>query len=685
VSSPDVMRTELASLRLLGATGLRKVPDFLLREGVPGLTRLRARVLGPLGYPTPDKRREPSVAGCPFDPGIDARAEQIAQSAIAGARAENSDQVWVLTSDEIGAVTDLAAEGKTHLATCDRCRDGFVRWLKSERHTPAEVGASSWTDVRPLAIWNNDGKNPWLVSAGLRRRAYLTRIFLNVASASMFTRIRDDFARYNAEPKPQGSGAPGSIYSYALRGSTFISNGHSLDFFDFYRHADNAIVWETSDRDARSWGWDSYLMDLQRVLGDKLGLAQGVYIKPHRGAAIQRTLSAVSRGDTLIYWYTFGPDYYKGDAFSSDTLALSQAQRAAQLLGAAEPWLYGAKLLQAPRVAIVKPETTSAWSLLGKSQLPMTSLENAKWTYSALQHAHVPVDPLDERFLSELDLSGYAAIYVNGSHLTQRAAAALSRYVKKGGVLVTSGGGLLRDEADDPLRLLDPVFGVGRREAPELACSVDMYRAVRFQSLTSCAEIDQLQASWNAQPTPVIIGAERLQPLPDAMVLARYRDGSPAMLSHAFGKGRAYLIGSFAGLDYAAPTLRDGFDMQHDFDAARRSYLLEPIRKLLEDPVECSEPLVEPVLLRAGQGQGYVLTLANWAYAAQGNDVENTGNMHTVQLEPARELGLVIHHLPGVQRVYSVALGREVPFQRTADGLALTLDRLDEGDVLRLE
>ncbi|HKY37059.1 MAG TPA: beta-galactosidase trimerization domain-containing protein [Polyangiaceae bacterium] len=684
VTSPDVMRTELASLLQLGATGLRTAPEFLLREGLHGRERLRARVLGPIGYPTPDKRYEPAVAGCPFEAGVDARAALKAESAIAHARAQNSEQVWLITVDEIGAVTDLAPEGKAHLATCERCRAGFVHWLKAEHHSLAELGATRWADVRPLDTWKGDLERPWLKSAGLRRRAYLTRAFLNVVSASMFTRLRDEVARYNAQPKVEAT-APSVIYSYALRGCTFISNGSSLDFFEFYRHADNAIVWETSNRDARSWGWDSYLMDVQRVLGEKLGLAQGIYIKPHRGAPIQRALSAVSRGDTFIYWYTYGPDYFKGDAFSSDPRALAQAQRAAQLLGAAETWLYGAKPLQSPRVAIVKPETTSVWTLLGNTQLPVTSLENAKWVYTALQHAHVPVDPLDERFLVELDLKDYAAIYVNGSHLTKKAAAALARYVKRGGVLVTSAGGLLRDEADEPLLALDAVFGVKQRKPPELACVIDIYRAVRFQSLTSCAEIDQLQARFNAQVTPVLVGSERLEPLPGAEILARYRDGSPAMLRHAFGKGRAYLIGTFAGLEYAAPTLRDGFDMQRDFDASRRSYLLEPIADLLQVPVECSAPLVEPVLLKAGQGQGFVLTLANWAYADDGNDPETTGNFHTVVSQPVLDLKLTIHHVPITRRMHSVALGRDLEFERTADGVTLTLDRLDEGDVLLLE
>lgn len=683
VTDPKVVDTELDSLLRLGVTGLRALPESL-RAGLPGAGRFRARVLGPIGYPTTDKRREPSSAGCPFDPGIAARAARIAESALTKARAENSDTVWTLTQDEIGAVTDQAPEGKAHLATCERCRAGFVGWLKQQGLTPAELGAGKWDEVRPLPIWNNP-ERPWLASAGLRRRAFLTRQFLNVASASMFSEIRAEFSRYNAAPRASDSREPRAIYSYALRGSNFLSNGSSLDLFEFYRHADNAIVWETSNRDARSWGWDSYLMDVQRVVAERLGLAEGIYIKPHRGAAVQRALSAVARGNSLIYWYTYGPDYWKGDAFSGDRVALLSAQRAAQLLGAAEPWLFGATLAEQPRVAIVKPETTLAWAnLSAEPGLAVASWENAKWVYSALQHAHVPVDPLDERLLSESKLERYAAIYVNGSHLTRQAALALVRYVKGGGVLVASAGGLQWDEASEPLRVLEPVFGVSQRRAAQLACGIMAFRAKQLDSLAACTERDRVQAGFDGSGTPLVIGSERLEPLPASEVLARFRDGSPAMLRHRFGKGRAFLLGTFAGLEYGAPVLRDGFDMGRDLDATRRSYLLEPLRGLVVGPVACSAPLVEPVLLKSADG-GHALTLANWAYAAKDQLSEETGAPEHVALQPARDVRLVIHPLKQLRRAYSAALQRELTIEPSAAGPVVTLPLLEEGDVLRLE
>ena len=98
--------------------------------------------------------------------------------------------------------------------------------------------------------------------------------------------------------------------------------GHSLDFFDFYRQADNGFVYETSNRDARIWQWDSYLCDVGRVVSTARELQFGVYVKPHRGAPVQRALSAVSRNARMLYWYTYGPDWAKGDTFASDPSAI---------------------------------------------------------------------------------------------------------------------------------------------------------------------------------------------------------------------------------------------------------------------------------------------------------------------------------------------------------------------------
>ncbi len=48
------------------------------------------------------------------------------------------------------------------------------------------------------------------------------------------------------------------------------------------------------------------------------------------------------------------------------------------------------------------------------------------------------------------------------------------------------------------------------------------------------------------------------------------------MTVHQYGKGRAYVVGFYPGLEYSA-TIRDGQpDMSRDLDAARRSFIAAP-------------------------------------------------------------------------------------------------------------
>ena len=59
-------------------------------------------------------------------------------------------------------------------------------------------------------------------------------------------------------------------------------------------------------------------------------------------------LSVVSRGVRAFEWYTYGPDYSKGDSFSQSPELLERVARAARFLGQAEPWLYGARFAGEP-------------------------------------------------------------------------------------------------------------------------------------------------------------------------------------------------------------------------------------------------------------------------------------------------------------------------------------------------
>ena len=119
---------------------------------------------------------------------------------------------------------------------------------------------------------------------------YLTRQFNCETTASLFEVQRRAFAAENekkqkalAEGKKDSPQAKQPwLYCYSLRRSSFLMGGDTLDYFDFYRKADNAFMYETSNRDPRVWQWDSYMCDVGRILSAKFGTRFGPCIKPHR-------------------------------------------------------------------------------------------------------------------------------------------------------------------------------------------------------------------------------------------------------------------------------------------------------------------------------------------------------------------------------------------------------------------
>ncbi|UCG49496.1 MAG: hypothetical protein JSU94_06870 [Phycisphaerales bacterium] len=706
----EVTRAELRSLAQLGVNGFRDPPDFILemlraggRQGDKWNRGMIAHIMGFSVDKYRPGRSEDPQAGCPFGEDVAKRTQQLVAESLENALSLPVEEVWGLTVDEIGTVIDGSREKKAHLSVCPRCIRGFQEWLKRKGLKPLDFGASGWSGVRPLNVWDARSGRPWLRDRGLALAAYYTRDFNNHVTAMMFTELRRTFDRANqgkraalarSSERDSAYARRPRVYSYALRGNTFLMKGHSLDFFDFYRLADNAIVYETSNRGPRIWGWDSYLCDVQRIVAEKMNLARGIYIKPHRGAPVQRMLSAVSRGNTMLYWYTYGPDYKKGDSFSQYPEALQLTSKAAHLLGVAEEALYGSRWAVPAEVAVVKPETTQRWmNLSGEAPHLMAAWENAKWVYSALQHAHVPVDPIDEVILAEENLTRYKIIYVSGSHITGKAAQGLAKYVKNGGTLYTSGWGLARDEANQPLAALQSALGLKARAEPEMWYRVSLYGAGRIESydeprnrlasVPSGARIvggDGIQRSF----APVV-GREVLQPEGDTQILARFADGAAAMTRNTHGKGQVYVVGLFPGLEYSAAVRRLDFNMRRDFDTVRRLIVAAPALELTRPVVEPSDPLVEGVLLKNTENGMRAVTLANWAYGVTAFEEDARGRRSAVVTHlPAEDLQIKIRAGEGTKEVISCMLRENLKFAKSGDYIVVELPRLEEGDILLL-
>ncbi len=517
---------------------------------------------------------------------------------------------------------------------------------------------------------------PALSAHGWHKLNYGTRRFNSDGSSMLFTPMRDAFAEANAaKRKAIAEGRIDTVearqpwmFMYALRGNTFLMGGHSLGFFDFYRNADTGFMYETSNRDPRVWPWDSYLCDVGRILKEKMGLEFGIYVKPHRGAGTQRALAAVARGVRCIYWYTYGPDWAKGDTFGGNTNVMKIVSRAARLIGEAEPVTWEGRWSKPAEIAVVRPRTSQ---FFGNS----AQWEDGKWVYAALTHAHLPMDPLDEEFLVSEDLGRYKAIYLTGSHLRRAVVPRLVSYVENGGTLFTGCGGLMRDEAGKLIAELLPVFGVSARTQPVLWGQVPKYGATSLGAVraVSNAPADAVVSAKAGAAFPLQVGYEKLQPLPETEVLATFGDGAAALTRHAFGKGQAWLAGWYTGVEYATGVMKQGYDTSVDFSPEQRDLIAAAARLAGVRPVvETSHPLVEGVrMLNPASGREAVV-LMNWA--RKGRD-----------LVPFTDLTVRLPDAGAWKGARSVWQRRAVPVEKSGNDLLIRVGEMDDGDVLLLE
>jgi hypothetical protein len=674
--------------------------------------------------------------GCPSHPAHAGFATNVAagvEEMMAGLRKEPYEEYWFQTISEIGSFFDQSAERKSHQGVCPYCREAFRTFLKGFGLTPADFGAADWEPIRSTFGYNakswaetqkeagraraeQEAKQKKemeennaqvidladeavvpelekkaatsvkpagcpLTDAGWALLRYYSARFNNEASARVFAPLRESLMAQNerkrkalAEGRAESPEAKQPwVYSFALRGNSFLMGGHSLDFFDWYRHADNAFMYETSNRDPRTWEWDSYLCDVGRIHQDKIGTRFSLMIKPSRGAVVQRTLSAAARQVRAIYWYTYGPDWHHPDTFARAPERLDKVSRVAHMLGEAEGALYDAVRGRPAEVAVVRPLTSAVFD-------NSASWENGKWVFEALTHAHMQTDALDEGYLLSEDLSRYKAIVVSGSHIRRDVAEKLAGWVEAGGTLITTAGGLARDEADRPLEALQPALGLKTRKPVEVWREVIRYGASALADLQPMAN-PPLEAAAQFKPEGALykdgfslaVGREVLELDGGGEVLGRFGDGGVAVVRHVQGKGAAVTIGFYAGLEYASDIMHADFDMPAQLKATKRGVLAAVVEAAgVEPAVRASCPLIETALMRHPKSGAETILLMNWGYKGSA-------------LVPQERVTVSWRGAGEPAKVKSLWLGQSFPVTKQGDEWRVELPRVEEGDILLVE
>ena len=534
-------------------------------------------------------------------------------------------------------------------------------------------------------------------------RRYLARVALDDL-AEQAAKLRAEFGPgvlYGANFSPHPAFWPSqALFVEAFRRGAINRGSHS----DYW--------WQASEVSPQMTG---YLIDVLRAgLGDRPGVIQP-YVMPHSPGNTDRDFrrgvyTALAHGAKALDFFQVTPEQANTENYvrHDDLDRYRTIRDVTHHIGAVDDLIADGRL-RPTSVAIILSRSTDDWELAtpgvagglrprDPADFPSIAYNaERKLIWTALRHAQVPVDFVTEDDLVSGAAARYRVLYLVGDHLCLDAARALAGWVEAGGTLASTAGGGFLDEYDRPSDVLLPVFGLRgqqldkettyirpRIELPRLRI-LDMIilAAAEHDSgpdgSTATAESAPSGATtgrpgsvptWWPRGTPTIptlAFRQPLDPAPDATVLGRFADGTPAAVSHRHGQGEATLWGTLLGAAYVrsglppTPPVPDRGPFIHTpldgFDPDLRRLLVGPTLALPRAGVECSEPLVEAGLLETDGA--LLVPLA-------------------CLLDGPRTVDVAIHAAGPVRAVRAVRAG-QLPFRQDGDTVrtSLTLDPTD--------
>ncbi len=594
------------------------------------------------------------------------------------------DIVYCLLMDE------PTGQRSTFMASDQAYHDAFRLWLKELGKSPKDLLVKDWNDVVPVPETERD-KFPAL--------HYFTQRFR--------TRALGDFMAVQRTilEKTYGRTLP-TMVNFS-DGATYTANfyGQGVDYFELLDADDQNAIWsEDWANGSSSYQCAAYNVDLMRAAARERGQIIGHYLIAHAGRKPWdiklKAASETARGVRIWQNFSYGVGWGShegGPAWRTHLwYAKPETWRAnAELvreIGAVEDLLVDAAPKPAD-VAILYSSSSDIWMLNRNNAFGFDRMH----TWMALAHAQIPVDFLAERQVERGLLDGYKVCYLSGPNLTQAAARKLAAWVNDGGTLFLSAGAASRDEFNRPLDILDSLLPAKRGPLETLQ-----------PFLNSGAYVFILQpkdtVTANGTKLEVLSVRQEQQSRQDAEVLARFANGSAAIVRAKAGRGTIYSAGFLPSLDYikqavvarrqrmtaktsaeeaaanrdSVPTppidvpavdgaqarqmpftAKNRLDRSYnpwEFQTETRELILTPVRETkIHLPLTCSVPLVDAVFLEADGAA--VIPIANYTLAPL-NRVEFTlqADRPVARIETVHRGSIEFHHA-GQNRVqFSIPL-----------------------------
>ncbi len=451
---------------------------------------------------------------------------------------------------------------------------------------------------------------------------------------------------------------PGPVANNADKTSPDAAMG-GQDWFEFARMKGGQCLW-TEDwfRDSQAWQWSFYCAKL-RSAAVLSGIEFGGYVIPRTAGdrtdgILQKIITIAGSGGKGIKYFVFGPEYnFPGNCYSENVKVLPKMAEAHAMIADAEELLYPGRRPRA-QVAILMPRSAQMWDEMNEpiakviSDATNTNLNAGTVDYmaeifdlyTALQHANIPVDFLDEDSMNEKELAPYKVLYVTEPDVPVEAQQQIGEWTRKGGTLVTFPGAAKYDRYHESSEVLSNITGL--RESA--------YSRMLMRNLSTLHAVGLGKGELGDFTA---IGKRSDIDETDMMIGAKFNDGRPAIARHNVGRGEVIHYTWWPGISYAATPKEKKDGLPVGWSESIRRWIVFPTQKAgVIRPVETNRALVEtPLLLSDG---GAVVTILNW-----------TG-------EPIEKLELTVRLPFDVKSVTSVKQGA-MKFKRSGEEVKFTL------------
>jgi len=317
-----------------------------------------------------------------------------------------------------------------------------------------------------------------------------------------------------------------------------------------------------------------------------------------------KSASALCQGAKHFFYWTYGPTATSTENYWSDLRSAYDGVAAVTRQLAAAEHIVAPGGTRKTRLALLYSVSSDLWQPFGYAHM----LER-RATYLALVHGQYLVDILAEEDVEAGRLGDYDVLYVTDPCIKEAATGAIRQWVEAGGYLYGSCAAGSRNEFGEPASGLAGVFGI----RPEIETTVQPGRYHIRGALNALPYADEVRLHGADGACFGAIGATvRFQPQ-SGRVVGTFRDGAPAVVQHAFGKGKAVYVGACPGISYVKDARFVPDRLAEKWPEAQRDFIAGLARRRKAPRlVELSHPVVEAGIYDADGGTA--LVLANFTY-----------------------------------------------------------------------